>query len=356
MPDSAIATGLVDFILPVEKIPQELVRYVQHPLIERPEKIETAEQQFTSYVQKILASIRTRTGHDFSNYKQTTIRRRIERRIAVHQLDGIENYAAYLKKKPAEIDILFKDLLIGVTNFFRDAQAFEELEQKVIPELIQKKGPENPLRIWTAGCATGEEAYSIAILLAEMMGNLKKQINIQIFASDINNEALELARQAVYPDSIAADISAQRLNRFFIKDENTYCIKKQIREMIVFANQNLIKDPPFSRIDLVSCRNLLIYMEPVLQKKILPLFHYTLTPNGILFLGTSESIGEFSHLFSPVSSKWKIFRHKEYAIGRPFMTYCPPPTACRKKERRPSPTYTIWPKESSWTTMRRPAC
>ena len=167
-----------------------------------------------------------------------------------------------------------------------------------------------------AGCATGEEAYSIAILFAEVMDKLKKQLNIQIFASDIDNEALDFARMAVYPDSIAADVSSERLDRFFIKEDNTYRIKKQIRDMIVFADQNVIKDPPFSRLDLVSCRNLLIYMEPVLQKKILPLFHYTLTHQGILFLGTSESIGEFSHLFSPISSKWKIFKYKEYVVDR----------------------------------------
>jgi len=338
MPSSAIATGLVDFILPVEKIPAELVRYVQHPYIERPERIETARQQFRSYVQKILALIRTSTGHDFSKYKQTTIRRRIERRMAVHQIDSIEQYATYLKITPSEIEILFKDLLIGVTNFFRDAEAFEVLKAKVIPELIKNKKPEIPLRVWVAGCATGEEAYSIAILFAEVMDKLKKQINIQIFASDIDNEALDFARMAVYPDSIAADISSKRLNRFFIKDENTYRVKKQIREMIVFASQNLIKDPPFSRLDLVSCRNLLIYMEPVLQKKILPLFHYTLTHNGILFLGTSESIGEFSHLFAPISSKWKIFKHKEHVVDRmvdyprtPFYDVLPTPQGFEEK-------------------------
>jgi len=332
MPSSAIATGLVDFIFPVEKIPTEIVRYVQHPYMERPERIETAQQQFRNYVQKILALIRTSTGHDFSKYKQTTIRRRIERRMAVHQLDNIEKYATYLKRTSAEIEILFKDLLIGVTNFFRDAEAFEVLKTKVIPELIKNKQPEIPLRIWIAGCATGEEPYSIAIILAETMDKLKKQITVQIFASDIDNEALDFARMAVYPDSIAADVSTQRLNRFFVKDENTYRVKKQIREMVVFANQNLIKDPPFSRLDLVCCRNLLIYMEPVLQKKILPLFHYTLTHNGVLFLGTSESIGEFSHLYSAISSKWKIFKHKEYVADRmvdyprtPFYDVLPTP-------------------------------
>jgi two-component system CheB/CheR fusion protein len=316
MPNSAIATGLADFILPVEKIPEELVKYVQHPYIERSERIETAQQQFRGYVQKILASIRTSTGHDFSNYKQTTIRRRIERRMAVHQIDSIEKYDTYLNRNHAETSILFKDLLIGVTSFFRDAEAFGVLKAKAISELIKNKNPKIPLRIWVAGCATGEEAYSIAILCAEVMDKLKKQVNIQIFASDIDNEALDFARMAIYPDSIAADVSSERLDRFFIKEDSTYRIKKQIRDMIVFSDQNVIKDPPFSRLDLVSCRNLLIYMETVLQKKILPLFHYTLTHQGFLFLGTSESIGEFSHLFSPISSKWKIFKYKEYVADR----------------------------------------
>ena len=338
MPGSAIASGMVDFILPVEKIPAELVKYVQHPYIERPERIETAGQKFRNYVQKILAFIRTSTGHDFSNYKQTTIRRRIERRMAVHQLDKIETYATYLNKTPAEIEILFKDLLIGVTSFFRDAEAFEVLKGKVLPELIKNKRPEIPLRIWVAGCATGEEAYSIAILFAEVMDKLKKQFDIQIFAGDIDNEALDFARMAVYPDSIAADVSAGRLDRFFIKEDNSYRVKKLIREMVVFADQNLIKDPPFSRLDLVSCRNLLIYMEPVLQKKILPLFHYTLIQQGILFLGSSESIGEFSHLFSAVSSKWKIFKQKEHVVDRmidyprtPFYDVLPTPQGLEEK-------------------------
>jgi len=314
MPSSAIATGLVDYILPVEKIPEQLVKYVKQPYIERPERIETARQQFRSYVHKILASIRTSTGHDFSNYKQTTIRRRIERRMAVHQIDSIEKYDSYLHRTPAEISFLFKDLLIGVTSFFRDAEAFGALKAKVIPDLIKNKNPNIPLRIWVAGCATGEEAYSMAILFAEVMDKLKKQINIQIFASDINKEALDFARMAVYPDSISADVSSGRLDRFFVKEDNTYRIKKQVRDMVVFADQNVIKDPPFSRLDLVSCRNLLIYMESVLQKKILPLFYYTLNHQGILFLGTSESIGEFSYFFSTISSKWKIFKYKEYVV------------------------------------------
>jgi two-component system CheB/CheR fusion protein len=312
MPNSAIATGLVDFILTPEKIPGELIKYLQHPYIDRPERIETAEQQFKNYVQKMLGLIRTRTGHDFSKYKQTTICRRIERRMALHQLNSLETYRAYLEKTPTEVDILFKDLLIGVTNFFRDNQAFEILNKNVIPQLINNQGNDAPLRIWVAGCATGEEAYSLAILFAEALSEHKKQLSIQIFASDIDIEAIEFARAATYPASIAADVSLERLDRFFLKENDAYRVRNQIRDMIVFAPQNIIKDPPFSRLNLVCCRNLMIYMEPVLQKKLLPLFHYTLVPNGFLFLGTSESIGEFSHLFSMVDAKWKIFKRKPY--------------------------------------------
>jgi len=312
MPNSAISTGLVDFILPLEKIPGELIKYVQHPYIDRPERIEKGEQQFKNYVQKMLGLIRTRTGHDFSKYKQTTIRRRIERRMALHQLNSLKAYMAYLEKTPVEVDILFKDLLIGVTNFFRDNQAFEILNKKVIPQLINNQGNDAPLRIWVAGCATGEEAYSLAILFTEALSEHRKQLSIQIFASDIDIEAIEFARAAIYPASIAADVSPARLDRFFLKENDSYRVRNQIRDMIVFAPQNIIKDPPFSRLNLVTCRNLLIYMEPVLQKKLLPLFHYTLVPNGFLFLGTSESIGEFSHLFSMVAAKWKIFKRKPY--------------------------------------------
>jgi two-component system CheB/CheR fusion protein len=338
MPNSAIATGLVDFILPLEKIPGELIKYVQHPYIDSPEKIETAEQQFKNYVQKMLGLIRTRTGHDFSQYKQTTIRRRIERRMAVHQLERLETYRTYLEKTPAEVDILFKDLLIGVTSFFRDSQAFAVLSKKVIPQLINDWGNDAPLRIWITGCATGEEAYSLAILFAEALSEHRKQLNIQIFASDIDIEAIEFARAATYPASIAADVSPERLDRFFLKENDAYQVRKQIRDMIVFAPQNLIKDPPFSRLNLVSCRNLLIYMEPVLQKKLLPLFHYTLAPNGFLFLGTSESIGEFSHLFSAVDAKWKIFKRKPYIDDRvadyprtPFHDILPQPAGADER-------------------------
>jgi two-component system CheB/CheR fusion protein len=310
MPRSAIDTGLVDYILPVEKMATELMKYVKHPYIGGPEKVLTAKEKFENYLQKIFILIRSNTGHDFSQYKMNTIRRRIERRMAVHQIDKISEYVVYLQKNPTEIKTLFKDLLITVTNFFRDTKAFKALNEKVILPITKNRPAESPVRVWVPGCATGEEAYSIAILFSEAMKNLKKHLVVQIFATDIDPDAIEYARMGVYPDSIAADVSTERLKSYFIKEENAYRIKKQIREMVVFATQNLVKDAPFSKLDLVSCRNVLIYMNTPLQKRILPLFHYTLNPDGFIFLGTSETIGEFADLFSNADVKWKIFKRK----------------------------------------------
>jgi two-component system, chemotaxis family, CheB/CheR fusion protein len=324
MPKSAIDTGLVDFILPVEKMSEELMRYAKHPYIKAPEKITAAEEKFETTLSKIFLAVRAATGHDFSNYKQSTTRRRIQRRMAVHQIEDITDYLRYLQKNPAEVGILDKDLYIRVTNFFRDSDAFDALNQKVILSLLKEKQPEASLRIWVPGCASGEEAYSIAIMFTEAMEMLKKHFDIQIFASDIDAESIERARGAVYPESIAADVSDGRLRHFFKKEGNAYKLKKQIREMVVFAVQNLIKDPPFSKLELVSCRNLLIYMDSELQKKILPLFYYTLNKDGFMFLGPSESIGGFADLFAPVDTKWKIFKRKTPAVEK-VAGYVPPP-------------------------------
>jgi two-component system CheB/CheR fusion protein len=316
MPRSAVATGIVDFILPVEKIPDQLVKYIQAPYVALEKRLKATDEKFANHSQKIFALIRTTTGHDFSHYKQTTIRRRIERRLAVHQIEKMSSYVEYLQKNEAEINILFKDMLIGVTNFFRDPKAFKSLKEQVLPALLKARQPETAIRVWVVGCSTGEEAYSMSIVFSEAMELLRQHFNIQIFASDIDTEAIERARLGVYPDSIAADVSKDRLKRFFVKEENTYRVKKQLRETIVFAVQNVIKDPPFSKIDLLSCRNLLIYMDAPLQKKVLPLCHYTLNTEGVLFLGTSESIGEFTDLFAPIDRKWKIFKRKEFFVER----------------------------------------
>lgn len=321
MPRNAINTKLVDFVLPVEKMPGALIKYIKHPYIEKPNVVGTTEQTYQNTITKILLQIRTKTGHDFFNYKQNTTRRRIERRMAVHQIAKVSDYLDYLREKPVEVDALYKDMLIGVTNFFRDPDAFEILKEKVLTGLLNSKSSNSNLRIWIPGCATGEEAYSIAMLVSEIIDKMQRHCNVQIFGTDIDNDAIEFARAAIYPDSIAADVTQERLNHFFIKDEGTYKVKKKIREMLVFATQSLIKDPPFSRLDLVSCRNVLIYMNTMLQKRIMPIFNYTLNKDGYLFLGTSETIGKFTNLFSTVNSKWKIYKRKgtfnEVAMGFP---------------------------------------
>ena len=311
MPRSAIGTGLVDFILPVERMPETLISYVKHPLLKPIGKNKFADTTTQNQFLKVFTLIRSATGHDFSQYKQTTIRRRVERRLAVHQIDKLTDYITYLQKNPLEIDALFKDLVIGVTSFFRDPEAYQVLEQKVLPNLLQGRKPDDPLRCWVVGCSTGEEAYSLAMILSEAMEKLKKHLDVQIFATDIDEAAIENARKGIFPDSITADVSKERLGQFFTKEDGVFKVKKQIRDMVVFSLQSIIRDPPFSRLDLVSCRNLLIYLDRPLQKKIIPLFHYTLNPQGVLLLGHSESIGEFTDFFQPLSFKWKVFQRKE---------------------------------------------
>jgi two-component system, chemotaxis family, CheB/CheR fusion protein len=315
MPKSAIETGLVDFILPVEKMPESLIHYAHHPFLESLDKIRLTEPPIKNQIQKIFALIRSATSHDFSHYKPGTIARRIERRLAIHQIKGLTDYILYLQQNPAEIEVLFKNLIIGVTSFFRDPVAYDVLAQKVLPELLSEKKVDTAIRFWVAGCSTGEEAYSLGMILCEAMDKVKKYFNVQIFATDIDASALDTARKGIFPESIGADVSPERLNQFFIKEPGFFKVKQQLRDMIVFSLQNVVKDPPFSRLDLVSCRNLMIYMDSVLQKKIIPLFHYTLNPGGIMFLGPSESIGGYTYLFQTLNSKWKIFERKKEVAG-----------------------------------------
>ena len=315
MPLSAINTGLVDYILPVEKMPGQLITYIRH-LSEVPERIGSDEEKTEQSVNRILTSVRLATGHDFKNYKRGTIYRRVARRMAVQQIGEISHYAQYLRQNPAEIHELFKDLLINVTNFFRDPAAFEVLEREALPELLEQKGKKEeergtPLRIWVPGCGTGEEAYSLAMLLIEATERQGDHFRVQVFATNISDETIEFGRAGVYPDNIAADVSPERLKRFFTKESNNYLIDRQIREMVVFAVHDLTRDPPFSRLDLVGCRNVLIYMNTPLQKKIIPLFHYALREGGILFLGSSEGVGEYTQLFELIDQKHRIYRNKK---------------------------------------------
>ncbi|HVN80095.1 MAG TPA: chemotaxis protein CheB, partial [Terriglobia bacterium] len=325
MPRSAIATGLVDYVLPPDKMPEQLIAYVQHAFGRIPRPVIALAPKIGDTLQKVFILLRIQTGHDFTHYKQNTIHRRIERRMAVTQIDHLEDYVRYLQQNPLEVETLFRELLIGVTNFFRDPGAFEVLKEQVIPRLLASKSPGRPVRVWVPACSTGEEAYSFAILLQEHADYLKQDFEIQIFATDIDAEAIEKARTGVYPDSIAADVSSERLGRFFAHDGSTYHVRKTIRDMVIFAKQDVLKDPPFSRIDLISCRNLLIYMGAELQKKLLPVFHYALNQDGYLFLGNSETIGEFLELFAAVDKKWKLYQRKGMVVARSAIVPFTPP-------------------------------
>jgi two-component system CheB/CheR fusion protein len=317
MPRSAIGTGLVDFVLPPAEMPAHLIAYAAHafgkPFLPGAVPAPKAE----SVLKKIFVLLRAHTGHDFSLYKPSTVNRRIERRMAVHQAATTGEYLRYLQQNPDEVGALFRDLLIGVTNFFRDPEAFKALEDQIIPKLFADKPAGALIRVWVPGCSSGEEAYSIAILLQERMEALKRGFKAQVFATDIDSQAIVTARTGLYPASIAADISPDRLTRFFVAESegSSYRINKGIRDMLVFSEQSLIKDPPFSKIDLISCRNLLIYMSGDLQKKLIPLFHYALNPDGFLFLGTSETVGEFVDLFATLDRKAKLYKRKEGFSG-----------------------------------------
>ncbi len=317
MPRSAVATGLVDYVLPPAEMPAQLIAYVTHAFGKATHSISPQPPKVEDALKKIFILLRSHTGHDFSKYKQSTINRRIERRMAVHQIARLSSYVSYLQQTPAEVEALFRDLLIGVTNFFRDPDAFSALETRVIPHLFDRKPARMIIRVWVAGCSTGEEAYSIAILLQERIETLKQSFKVQIFATDIDSSAIGAARSGVYPASIAADISPERLARHFDRepDGSAYRVHKSLRDMIVFSEQDVIKDPPFSKLDLISCRNLLIYMGGDLQKKLIPLFHYALNTGAFLFLGTSESVGEFVHLYKIIDRKAKLYQKIEDAAS-----------------------------------------
>jgi chemotaxis methyl-accepting protein methylase/PAS domain-containing protein len=316
MPRSAIDAGLADIVAPVDELPGKIIAYLQRsPLIARPEQ--ALEDKTQSGLEKAVILLRAHTGHDFSLYKRNTLYRRIERRMGIHQIDKIGAYVRYLQENSQELDLLFKELLIGVTSFFRDPAAWEQLREQALPALLSSRSPDRALRAWVPGCSTGEEAYSLAIAFKEALEQVKPQGSyaLQVFATDLDRDAIDKARQGAFPVNIAADVSAQRLSRFFSKEEHTYCVRKEIREMVIFAPQNLIMDPPFTKLDILSCRNLLIYLAPAMQERLLPLFHYSLNPGGLLFLGSAETISSFTDLFAPVSGQSRIFRRRESALG-----------------------------------------
>ncbi|MEG5045524.1 chemotaxis protein CheB [Microcoleus sp. B4-C1] len=315
MPNTAVATGQVDFILTPEKIAQKISQIGRHPYIaEGPATESTSSEdaiENKDAIATIYSLLRAATGVDFTNYKQTTLKRRIHRRMLLYKLERIENYAEYLQNTPTEVTALYHDVLIHVTSFFRDPETFDALSSNVFPAIVQDKSPKKPIRIWIAGCSTGEEAYSIAICLLEFLAARSTNLPIQIYATDISESAIAIARSGFYTQAQVADISPERLNRFFVQVEGGYQIAKPVRELCVFARQNLIADPPFSRMDLITCRNVLIYLGPPLQKKLLPMFHYGLRPAGFLLLGTSETVGDFSELFALLDKKNKIYTKKQ---------------------------------------------
>jgi len=308
MSQSAIETGLVDYIGPAEELPKKLVTYATNAASAL---APTITDKTLETVQQILGVLRSRTGHDFTGLKQNMLVRRIQRRRDMLELPSLQEYLAYVQKNELEAQLLYKELLIGVTNFFRDAEAWVYLKHAMEEELL-KATPEKALRIWDVGCSTGEEAYSLAITLVESLeeAGLRDKVEFQIFASDIDADAIDIARQGKYYPNIALDVNAERLSRFFVKEGPNYRVKKDIRERIVFAVQDVVRDPPFTKLDLLVCRNLLIYFISELQRRLVPIFHYSLNPGGILFLGSSETVGKQEEYFSAYNSKWKIYINK----------------------------------------------
>ena len=309
MPHSAIESVLVDVVAPASELPVKIIDFFKNiPAIRSDIGIEIKDK---SSLEKIIILLRTFTGNDFSLYKKNTLYRRIERRMIVHKIEKIVSYVHFLQGNPKEVDILFKELLIGVTNFFRDPEVWDKLEETVFPNLFAKLPQESILRAWIPGCSTGEEAYSLAIIFKEALEKSKMHsgFSLQIFATDLDSDAIEIARKGLFPLNISTDISEDRLKRFFIASDEGYRIKTEIREMVIFAQHNIILHPPFTKIDIISCRNLLIYMDPELQKKLIGLFYYCLTSEGVMVLGSSETLGNQSHLFTTLDSKLKIYRH-----------------------------------------------
>jgi len=321
MPRSAIEAVLADIVAPPQDLPGKLIGFLKHiPAVNPNISFEIKDQ---SALEKIILLLRNYTGNDFSQYKKSTLYRRIERRMGVHKIDKIANYVILLQENPKEGEILFKELMIGVTNFFRDEKVWERLSQEIIPAYINQQPENTILRAWVPGCSSGEEAYSLAISFKEALQKISppRNISLQIFATDLDHDAVESARKGLFPINIEADVSAQNLDRYFVKSDEGYRVINEIREMVVFAQHNLIMHPPFINIDIISCRNLLIYMDPELQKKILGLFYFSLNNNGVMVLGSSETLGTMGSLFEPTDSKLKIFKRASNAMAPDLINF-----------------------------------
>ena len=315
MPLSAITTGLVDFVLPVADIPDKLISYKRLAVSAKTDEISIQGKLTTEYLHQILLMVRTETGHDFSHYKETTIRRRIERLMAMNQIEHISEYVRFLQNNTIGIQVLFRDLLIGVTNFFRDKEAFASLQKLVIPHLFLNRRANQPIRIWVVGCSTGEEAYSIAILLREHMAALKQEFKVQLFATDIDDQAINFARAGQYSANIALDVPEAYLKQYFFETTDGYQVVKSLREMLIFAQHSVIKDPPFTKLDLISCRNMLIYMDSELQSKVFGYFRFALIHGGFLMLGSSESLGNYEAEFTTVDTPHRLYQSTYNALA-----------------------------------------
>jgi len=316
MPRSAVAAGCVDYVLPPKAIARELGRIARHPYLVRDQIHELAAAE-NNGLNLVFNLLRKSTGVDFTHYRQTTILRRIHRRMVVHKMDKIDEYVKYLQTNPAETKALYQDMLINVTSFFRNPKMFDALKAQIFPPIIKNRSVEGSLRIWTPGCASGEETYSVAIALLEYLGDKASQTHVQFFGTDISESGISKARSGLYPENILADVSPERLRRFFTKVEGGYRISKTIRDMCIFAQHNVLNDPPFSQMDLICCRNLLIYLEPVLQNKVIALFHYATRSGGYLVLGTSEGVGTATNLFSIEDRTHKVFLKKSTGVRQP---------------------------------------
>lgn len=312
MPRSAINAGLADLVAPAENLPAGILS-LQKKHLRTGESGEAPPGANNSALEKIIILLREKSGHDFSVYKPATLLRRIERRMGVHQIDRMDGYVRLLRENSQEVDFLFRELLIGVTAFFRDPPVWEQLRDSALPGLLAEREPGRALRAWVPGCSTGEEAYSLAMVFREVAGALaaKTKFVLQIFATDLDRDAIDRARRGLYPPSIVADVSPERLKRFFVKEVAGYRVKKEIREMVIFAPQNLAMDPPFTKLDVLSCRNLLIYLQADLQKKLIPLFHYSLLPGGLLVLGSAETTGLSPKLLQPLGGRTRIYRRSD---------------------------------------------
>jgi two-component system CheB/CheR fusion protein len=322
MPRSAIEAGVIDIIAPAEDLPSRIAAYLKYPS-QMPLSAPAIESSAQDDLEKIVVLLRDRTGNDFSLYKTNTLVRRIERRIALHQISDLGDYVRHLRGNPQELDLLFKELLIGVTSFFRDAEVWESLRDETARQLLAQHAAGKPFRAWVPACSSGEEAYSLAITLKEAMAQTLPgdRIVLQIYATDLDPEAIEKARKGFYPKNIAADVPPELLARHFVEEPEGYRIRKEIREMVVFAPQNIISDPPFTKLNIVSCRNLLIYFRPHFQKRLLPLLHYALSRDGLLLLGKAETVGHFTHLFAPVNAPARLFKRLDHPQPLPDFSF-----------------------------------